>query len=197
MTVTPRRRRPGGAVAPPVPGRRGLRTLAAALLLTLAAVAAYGRIAGRWAADPAADRVRIPPPAGAALLRDRVVEVIDGDTIRTALHGRVRYIGINTPELDADDPAVRRMAQEARLANQRLVGGREVTMLLDVQSHDRYGRLLAYVWVGDLFVNGWLVREGYAQVMTVPPNVRYARTFLELERQARQERRGLWASPPR
>ena len=65
---------------------------------------------------------------------------------------------------------------------------------LDVRTRDRYGRLLAYVWVGDTMVNAELVRLGYAQVMTVTPNVKYQRLFLELQRDARNAHRGLWQS---
>lgn len=165
------------------------------MLLVVAVALAYGRLSSRWSLDPGLDPTRMPPPEGAAVLTDRVVDVIDGDTVRTARYGRVRYIGVDTPELDADDPDVRRMAWQAREANERLVAGREVQLVLDVQSHDRYGRLLAYVWVDGLFVNAWLLQQGYARVLTVPPNVRYAERFLELERQARRERRGLWALP--
>jgi micrococcal nuclease len=72
------------------------------------------------------------------------------------------------------------------------VAGRAVRLELDVQSRDRYGRLLAYVWVGDRMVNAELVRGGYAQVMTIPPNVRYQAMFLALQRDARDAGRGLW-----
>ncbi len=162
------------------------------------AAVAYARMTTRWAPVPdAADLARLKPPEGAVLLTDRVVDVIDGDTIRTARYGRVRYIGIDTPEMDDPDPDVRRMAQEARRANARLVAGRQVQLLPDVQSHDRYGRLLAYVWVDGLFVNAWLVQQGYAAVMTVPPNVRYAAQLVELERDARRAGRGLWAARAR
>ena len=63
---------------------------------------------------------------------------------------------------------------------------------LDVQSRDRYGRLLAYVWIGETMINAELVRLGYAQVMTVPPNVRYQSLFLKLQHDARESGRGLW-----
>lgn len=182
--------------SPPRRRGSGLRLLLAAMLLVVAVALAYGRLSSRWGSDPGLDPARMPVPEGAAVLTDRVVDVIDGDTVRTARYGRVRYIGIDTPELDADDPDVRRMAWQAREANERLVAGREVQLVLDVQSHDRYGRLLAYVWVDGLFVNAWLLQQGYARVLTVPPNVRYAERFLELERQARRERRGLWGLPP-
>jgi micrococcal nuclease len=76
--------------------------------------------------------------------------------------------------------------------NRQLVGGQRVRLEMDVGARDRYGRLLAYVWVGDVMVNAELVRRGYAQVMTVPPNVRYQRLFLDLQRGAREAGRGLW-----
>jgi micrococcal nuclease len=69
-----------------------------------------------------------------------------------------------------------------------------VRLELDVRARDQYGRLLAYVWVGDLMVNAELVRLGYAQVMTVPPNVRHQALFVKLQREARAAGRGLWAA---
>jgi micrococcal nuclease len=75
------------------------------------------------------------------------------------------------------------------------VEDRRVRLELDVQARDRYGRLLAYVWVGDTMVNAELLRLGMAQVMTVPPNVRHQALFLRLERAARAARRGLWGAP--
>jgi micrococcal nuclease len=80
--------------------------------------------------------------------------------------------------------------------NRRLVEGQRVRLELDVQQRDQYGRLLAYVYVprdtGEAMVNAMLVRMGYAQTMTIPPNVRYAESFRGLEREARQAGRGLW-----
>jgi micrococcal nuclease len=76
--------------------------------------------------------------------------------------------------------------------NRTLVERRTVRLETDVQSRDRYGRLLAYVWVGDVMVNAELLRRGYAQVMTVPPNVRHQELFVKLQRDARESERGLW-----
>jgi len=115
-----------------------------------------------------------------------VVRVIDGDTIQVRLGDRietVRYIGVNTPET---------VHLAASAFNRTLVEGRQVRLELDVESRDHYGRLLAYVYTGSLFVNTELVRQGYAQVMTVPPNVRHADEFVCLQRQARLTDRGLW-----
>jgi micrococcal nuclease len=72
------------------------------------------------------------------------------------------------------------------------VGGKRVRLELDVRTRDRYGRLLAYVWVDDVMVNAELLRLGYAQVMTVPPNVRHQELFVKLQREARDAGRGLW-----
>ncbi|MCI0460400.1 MAG: thermonuclease family protein, partial [Gemmataceae bacterium] len=68
----------------------------------------------------------------------------------------------------------------------------------DVQERDRYGRLLAYVYLGDMMVNAEMVAQGYAQVMTIPPNVRHQDLFLKLQREARLLQIGLWrgTGPP-
>ncbi len=119
-----------------------------------------------------------------------VVRVLDGDTIEVELAGereRVRYIGIDTPEMGDERPEIRALAFEARRANARLVEGRRVRLELDVEKRDRYGRLLAYVWVGDTLVNEALVRAGHAAPYTFPPNVRYVERFVEAARLARSE----------
>jgi len=124
-----------------------------------------------------------------------VVKIVDGDTIhvRTAERiEKIRYIGINAPEVHHPTRGEEPGGREASEANRRLVAGRHVRLELDVQSRDRYGRLLAYVWVGETMINAELVRQGYAQVMTVPPNIRYQRLLVDLQRDARQAGRGLW-----
>lgn len=124
-----------------------------------------------------------------------VVRVVDGDTIHVQLLDRlekVRYIGVNTPELRHPQRGVEPGSHEAHAVNRRLVEGKRVRLELDVQPRDRHGRLLAYVWTGDTMVNAELLRLGYAQVMTVPPNVRHQSLFLKLQRAARDSHRGLW-----
>ena len=124
-----------------------------------------------------------------------MVRVVDGDTIYVQLADRVekiRYIGVNTPEIHHPIKGEEPGGREAAAMNRRLVGGRHVRLEMDVRSRDRYGRLLAYVWLGDTMVNAELVRRGYAQVMTVPPNVRYQDLFVKLQREARDAGRGLW-----
>ena len=135
------------------------------------------------------------PAASAAVLEGTVVRIVDGDTIHVKLGDRVekvRYIGMNTPEVHHPTKGEESGGREASEANRRLVAGKRVRLETDVQARDRYGRLLAYVWVGDVMVNAELVRQGYAQVMTVPPNVRHQELFVKLQREARQAGRGLW-----
>ena len=136
------------------------------------------------------------PAAGAPRRLDgTVVKVVDGDTIHVQVNGRVekvRYIGVNTPELHHPTKGEEFGGREAAAVNRALVTGHRVRLELDVQERDRYGRLLAYVWVGGVMINAELVRRGYAQVMTVPPNVRHQSMFLALQRDARQAGRGLW-----
>jgi len=132
-------------------------------------------------------------------LRGRVVRITDGDTIRVALAGRVervRYIGIDTPEEVRPDTPVQCYARRAAAENARLVAGREVRLVLDVEARDRFGRLLAYVYrdADGLFVNATLVGRGFARTLTIPPNVRYAARFRALAHQARRARRGLWSA---
>jgi micrococcal nuclease len=124
----------------------------------------------------------------------RIWRVIDGDTIQVLVGDRVetvRYIGINTPEIQPTrgrEP----YGEAARWTNEALVVGRAVQLVLDVQPRDRDDRLLAYVYVNGQLVNAELVRRGYAEVSTYPPNVQHYAEFVELQRQARSTKQGLW-----
>jgi micrococcal nuclease len=129
----------------------------------------------------------------------RVLRVVDGDTIHVQVGGRderVRYIGIDTPEEVKPGTPVQCYARAAAAANRRLVAGREVRLVPDVESRDRFGRLLAYVYrSGDgRFVNAELVRDGFARTLTIPPNVRHAERFADLAGEARDAGRGLWSA---
>jgi len=127
----------------------------------------------------------------------QVVTVTDGDTIWVCClndqREKVRYIGIDAPETQHPIKGVQEYGHEAKAANRKLVDGKTVRLEFDVGRRDKYGRLLAYVYLEDgTFVNAWLVEQGYAQVMTVPPNVKYQGLFLKLQREARDSKRGLW-----
>ena len=134
-------------------------------------------------------------PAPATTLEGAVVRVVDGDTIHVRIGDRVetvRYIGVNTPEVHHPRRGEEPGGRQATEVNRQLVAGKQVRLELDVRARDRSGRLLAYVWIGDLMINAELVRLGYAQVMTIPPNVRHQDLFVKLQRDAREARRGLW-----
>lgn len=126
-------------------------------------------------------------------LTAKVKRVIDGDTIVLENGDRVRYIGVDTPELRDSRKTVKEFAKRAKEANKKLVDREEIKIEFDVQKRDRYNRLLAYVYVDTIFVNAWLVENGFARVMTVPPNVRYADLLRELQKKAERNEVGLWS----
>lgn len=119
-----------------------------------------------------------------------VTRIVDGDTIECASTGRVRLIGMDTPELS--QPPFGRRASTALAA--LIPVGSEVRLEQDVGARDRSGRLLAYIWAGNTMVNWRMVREGWAVLLTYPPNVQYVDAFTDAERRAREEGRGLWAT---
>ncbi len=142
----------------------------------------------------------------------KVIRVYDGDTFKCRLESgeeiKVRLIGIDTPESGRNRKAYRdakrsgrsveeiiRLGKKASAFTKKLIPpGTIVYLETDVQLHDRYGRLLAYVYLPDgRMLNEILVEEGYATVYTFPPNVRYAERFAELQRKAMREKKGLWA----
>ncbi|MCM8795478.1 MAG: thermonuclease family protein [Candidatus Omnitrophica bacterium] len=135
-----------------------------------------------------------------------VTRVIDGDTIQLENGQRVRLIGIDTPEMHESDKlyrdaqrtqqdlaTIQRLGRQAYAFTRNLVEGKRVSLEFDVERYDKYKRLLAYVFLKDgTFVNAEIIKEGYASLMTIPPNVKYADLFLKLYREARENRRGLW-----
>lgn len=137
---------------------------------------------------PASSSLQSPSPAAQPGVA--VVRVVDGDTIVVGIGGprgtKVRLIGIDTPERNECfyRAATRRM--------RALVDGKRVRLQRDRSETDRYGRLLRYVYVGDVFVNAVMVSEGYANAATYPPDVTHALEFVKLERVARAAKRGLW-----
>ena len=118
-----------------------------------------------------------------------VQRVSDGDSFRCRNGHRVRLIGVDSPE--ARQGA---LGSKARLALLRILPvGSEVKLEYDVAPTDRYGRLLAYVWVGSTLVNEAMVRGGWAVLFTVPPNIKYAERFRQAQNEARAQGAGLWA----
>jgi micrococcal nuclease len=124
-----------------------------------------------------------------------VTRVVDGDTIEISPpfeghYSTVRLIGVDTPETYS---GTQPYGPEASDFTRQYLEGEEVSLELDVEKVDPYGRLLAYVYLpnGEMF-NETLVEEGYAQVATFPPNVKYTDRFIEAQREARAANRGLW-----
>ncbi|MEX2007341.1 MAG: thermonuclease family protein [Candidatus Levyibacteriota bacterium] len=128
----------------------------------------------------------------------KVITVIDGDTIEVDLGEgnikRVRYIGIDTPESVDPRQPIQCFGKEATAKNEELVANGVVGLEKDVSDTDRYGRLLRYVYMGDLFLNQALVTEGYAKASSYPPDVKYQDKLRQSEQQARASNKGLWRS---
>ena len=127
-----------------------------------------------------------------------VNRVIDGDTIELSNRERVRYIGIDTPEVREKKDSEwiynpRPYAEEASAFNKKLVEGKSVRLEFDVQKRDKYKRLLAYVYAGEDMANLEMVKQGYGMIYTYPPNVKYTEKFLEAQKEARDNKRGLWS----
>jgi micrococcal nuclease len=118
-----------------------------------------------------------------------VSRIVDGDTFECSSVGRVRPIGMDTPEL-SQAPYGGMAAQALRSL---IPVGSQVELELDVEPRDRYDRLLAYVWADGVMVNWLLIRLGWAVLLTYSPNVQYVDWFTEAQRLARQEGVGLWA----
>ena len=117
----------------------------------------------------------------------RVISVIDGDTIKVLFQDEeysVRYIGINTPEMAYGERTGEECAQQATDANYQLVNGQTVRLERDVSDYDGFGRLLRYVYIGDLMINQMLVQAGWAEVVSYPPDTREFERFREIEQDA-------------
>lgn len=140
-----------------------------------------------------------------------VTKIVDGDTLycsnSSGNEEKVRLIGIDAPE-SSTNPKTTKDAERTgesieiieelgkkseAFVESLLPVGKEVRLELDVQVRDKYGRTLAYVYLPDgTMLNELIVRKGYAHVMTIPPDVRYQELFLEAERDAKENKRGLW-----
>jgi micrococcal nuclease len=133
------------------------------------------------------------PPRAGARQEARVTKHTDGDTLWLSGIGKVRLIGVDTPEVYG---GVECYGREASAFVERLLPLRSrVSYSLGVEERDRYGRALAYVYLDDgRFLNLMLVRRGYAQPLTIPPNVEHAERFARAARKARRRGAGLWAA---
>ena len=135
-----------------------------------------------------------------------VTRVIDGDTIQLQNGERVRLIGIDTPETryspklerdarrtEKDRETIIAMGEEATQFTRGLAQGKRVRLEFDAEKRDIYKRLLAYVYLPDgRMLNAEIIKEGWGQIYTFPPNVKYVDLFLKLQGEARENNKGLW-----
>jgi micrococcal nuclease len=136
---------------------------------------------------------REPPPhePGALALVERVV---DGDTLLLADHTRIRLLGVDTPETKRPETPVERFGPEASEFTRAHVEGRQVRLEFDKERYDKYGRVLAYVYVDDWFLNEALLRAGLGRAITNHPySESMKRLFRAAEDEARRARRGIWS----
>jgi len=128
-----------------------------------------------------------------------VSRVIDGDTIEIETGEHVRFIGVDTPETVHPKKSVQCYGKKASNKTKALLEGKDIYLEKDVSETDRYGRLLRYLYIPNpdapeevIFVNEYLIEQGYGVVITYPPDVKYHEQFLEAQRVAQEEKRGLW-----
>ena len=126
----------------------------------------------------------------------KVLRVVDGDTIEIDYKGakeKVRLIGVDTPE--SVHPDANKNIESGKTASnytKDLLDGKNITLEFDVQQKDKYGRLLAYVYLDGEMINKKLLAEGYAKLATYPPNVKYVEEFTKIQKEARENKKGLW-----
>jgi micrococcal nuclease len=158
-------------------------------------LSAIQRLASLLPAQPAGDGTESPEYYA-------VTRVVDGDTFwiddGSAKGLKIRLIGVDAPEPRNNGKKMKGyFGTESSDYLTRLISGKKVRLEYDVGRFDQYGRTLAYVYLEDgTFVNADLVKNGYATVMTTPPNVKYADTFVELAARARKHNKGLWKENP-
>jgi len=130
-----------------------------------------------------------------------VSKFVDGDTFwitnSRGQQEKIRLIGVDAPESRRTGrKEIGFYGKEASAYVQKILEGKKIRLEYDVGKYDRYKRTLAYVYLQDgTFLNAHLIENGYAMVMTVPPNVKYAELFVRLQKEARAKKKGLWAIP--
>lgn len=130
------------------------------------------------------------PSAGITL---HVRHVIDGDTVIATTGEKIRYLGIDAPEMVSEKNPAQYFAEESKMTNKKLVEGKIIKLEFDVEKTDRHGRLLAYVFLKDgTFVNTKLIEEGSARSYFIPPNIKYYAQFKKTEIEAMKNRKGVW-----
>lgn len=172
---------------------RGVGVGSVALLAILILVLLFGERAD----DPGDVADQGGRAADRSTVAAKVLRVVDGDTIEVEIDGSsedVRYIGVDTPETVKPGTPVQCYGPEASERNEELVGGRMVRLEFDRELRDVYGRMLAYVFVGERLVNAELIEAGYARTLAIEPNTSRADQLERLEAEAGTAGRGIWGS---
>lgn len=132
------------------------------------------------------------PQLNSNLTFAKVTHVVDGDTFTLESGEVVRMIGIDTPETVHPSKPVQCYGNEASQKTHELLEGKDVKLEKDVSETDKYKRLLRYVYIDDVLINEYLVAEGFARSSSYPPDVKYQSKFIEAEKLARAQNKGLW-----
>lgn len=135
-------------------------------------------------------------PGDIQVIKARVTKVIDGDTVIVNMDGkeeRVRLILVDTPETKHPQMGVQPFGPEASAFTTEQLEGKDITLEGGVQERDRYGRVLAYVWIGDKLFNQTLLENGLARVAVYPPNTKYLDEFNATQETAKKKAVGLWS----
>ena len=129
----------------------------------------------------------------------RVERVVDGDTfivIKNSVEEKVRLIGVDTPESVATGKNAYKNCKEGKIASnytKKLIENKKVKIITDVEKEDKYGRILAYVYLKDgRMLNKILLRKGYARTMTIAPNVAHSKEFKKIQKKAKENKKGFW-----
>lgn len=126
----------------------------------------------------------------------KVLRVVDGDTLKIQIADKdykVRLLGVDTPE--SVSPKKEKNTKEGKIASEytkKNLEGKDIILEFDVSPYDRYGRLLAYVYVDGICYNEKLLEEGYAKVMMISPNVKNSKYYRQIEKQAKENNTGFW-----
>lgn len=171
-------------------------TVALALLVFPFALFAAGRASVKTTpSSPILSPSPNPAELGVATLataspkpqKQKVINVVDGDTLKLESGEVVRLIGVDAPETNKECYSL-----EAAKKLEELTLNQEIKLEKDVSETDRYQRLLRYIWVGERLINEILVQEGYAKAYPYPPDVKYKNKLAEAENKAKEEGKGLW-----
>ncbi len=122
----------------------------------------------------------------------QVTFVYDGDTIQLEGKRKVRLIGLDAPEINYGSKPPDCFAEEAKNIIVQLLNGQTIELETDKEDKDIYGRQLRYIYLDDIFINDFLIRQGYDREMTIPPDTKFSLQFKEAEKEAKAENRGLW-----